>query len=217
VYSIYIGVTVFSNFKLIIVFILQITIIFKFIILKTKQKNPHPNYLSISQNFKIMVKVKTGVDRKITDVPMQIMEQCETLKDLMGDTVEGETEEPILVNNHKATTLEHLIAYGMSPKTETEKMEKEWINQFLVERNLTGTQCEKLDERTDLLLLANFLNYRSLVEFATQEKANEILGKTPEEIRSIWYLKNDFTPEEEARVNAQNEWNDEDEEDVEEC
>ena len=33
-----------------------------------------------------------------------------------------------------------------------------------------------------------------------------IKGKTPEEIRTTFNIKNDFTPEEEAEVRAENQW-----------
>ena len=36
--------------------------------------------------------------------------------------------------------------------------------------------------------------------------ANMIKGKTPEEIRKTFNIRNDFTPEEEAKVRADNPW-----------
>lgn len=36
--------------------------------------------------------------------------------------------------------------------------------------------------------------------------ATMIKGKSPEEIRKLFHIKNDFTPEEEAQIRRENEW-----------
>lgn len=36
--------------------------------------------------------------------------------------------------------------------------------------------------------------------------ANMIKGKSPEEIRKLFNIKNDFTPEEEEQIKRENEW-----------
>jgi len=44
---------------------------------------------------------------------------------------------------------------------------------------------------------ANYLNINNHLDLACQAVADMITGKTPEEIRKIFNIKNDFTPEEE--------------------
>jgi S-phase kinase-associated protein 1 len=39
-----------------------------------------------------------------------------------------------------------------------------------------------------------------------QTVADIIKGKTPEEIRAYFHIKNDFTPEEEEEVRRENQW-----------
>ncbi|KAK1366517.1 hypothetical protein POM88_042080 [Heracleum sosnowskyi] len=58
----------------------------------------------------------------------------------------------------------------------------------------------------DLILAANYLNIKSLLDLTCQTVADMIKGKTPEEIRKTFNIKNDFTPEEEEQVRRENAW-----------
>lgn len=58
----------------------------------------------------------------------------------------------------------------------------------------------------DLVLASNYLNVKSMLDFTTKMTANLIKGKTPEEIRKTFNIKNDFTPEEEEEVRRENQW-----------
>ena len=58
----------------------------------------------------------------------------------------------------------------------------------------------------ELILAANYLNIQPLLDLTCKTVANMIRGKTPEEIRKTFNIKNDFTPEEEEKVRKDNEW-----------
>ncbi|KAM3279271.1 hypothetical protein ACQJBY_046535 [Aegilops geniculata] len=58
----------------------------------------------------------------------------------------------------------------------------------------------------DLILAANYLNIKGLLDLTCQTVADMIKGKTPEEIRKTFNIKNDFTPEEEAEIRRENQW-----------
>uniref|UniRef100_N1QU10 SKP1-like protein n=1 Tax=Aegilops tauschii TaxID=37682 RepID=N1QU10_AEGTA len=66
----------------------------------------------------------------------------------------------------------------------------------------------KVDQATlyDLILAANYLNIKVLLDLTCQTVADMIKGKTPEEIRKTFNIKNDFTPEEEAEIRRENQW-----------
>mmetsp|Transcript_12386 Transcript_12386/g.39248 ORF Transcript_12386/g.39248 Transcript_12386/m.39248 type:complete len:124 (+) Transcript_12386:389-760(+) len=66
----------------------------------------------------------------------------------------------------------------------------------------------KVDQGTlfELILAANYLNIKSLLDLTCKTVADMIKGKTPEEIRKTFNIKNDFSPEEEEEVRRENQW-----------
>ncbi|CAI0476318.1 unnamed protein product [Linum tenue] len=62
------------------------------------------------------------------------------------------------------------------------------------------------DTLYDLLLAANYLNVKDLLDLICQTVADLIKGKTPEEIRKYFNIKNDFTKEEEEVIRRENQW-----------
>ncbi|GKE15216.1 SKP1-like protein 1A, partial [Tanacetum coccineum] len=57
-----------------------------------------------------------------------------------------------------------------------------------------------------LVLAADYLNIKSLLDLTSQTVADMIKGKTPEEIRKTFNIKNDFTLEEEEEVRRESAW-----------
>lgn len=66
----------------------------------------------------------------------------------------------------------------------------------------------KVDQGTlfELILAANYLNIKPLLDLTCQTVANMIKGKSPQEIRDAFNIKNDFTKEEEEEVRRENQW-----------
>ena len=50
----------------------------------------------------------------------------------------------------------------------------------------------------DIIMAANYLDIKSLLDLSCAKIATMIRGKTPDEIRKTFNIVNDFTPEEEA-------------------
>ncbi|AAF79899.1 putative S-phase kinase-associated protein [Arabidopsis thaliana] len=74
---------------------------------------------------------------------------------------------------------------------------KNWDSEFV-----------KVDQPTlfDLILAANYLNIGGLLDLTCKAVADQMRGKTPEQMRAHFNIKNDYTPEEEAEVRNENKW-----------
>ncbi|TYZ62799.1 hypothetical protein PybrP1_007777 [[Pythium] brassicae (nom. inval.)] len=59
---------------------------------------------------------------------------------------------------------------------------------------------------TLLILAANYLDIKSLLDLACAKVAIMIKGKTPDEIRSTFDITAEFTPEEEQMIREENKW-----------
>ena len=57
-----------------------------------------------------------------------------------------------------------------------------------------------------LILAASYLDIGLLMDMSCKTVANMIKGKTPEEIRELFGIKNDFSPEEEEAIRRENAW-----------
>jgi len=58
----------------------------------------------------------------------------------------------------------------------------------------------------ELILAANYMDIKPLLDLTCAKVASMIKGKTPEQIRKTFNITNDFTPEEEEAVRAENKW-----------
>lgn len=114
-----------------------------------------------------------------------------TLKNLIEDTG---VDVPVPLPNVKGATLRKVI---------------EWCK--LHQENPAGEKVGFLDgmERDDLFALslaANYMDNAGLLELVCRAIANQIKGKTPEEICKHFDFPRVFTPEEEEQVRKENEW-----------
>ncbi|XP_054785418.1 SKP1-like protein 1 [Prosopis cineraria] len=74
---------------------------------------------------------------------------------------------------------------------------KQWDAEFLkVENQLLF----------DIILAANYMEIAGLLDSSCQAVADMIKGKSPEEIRRTFNIKNDFTPEEEEQNRRDCQW-----------
>uniref|UniRef100_A0A7N8XL26 S-phase kinase-associated protein 1 n=1 Tax=Mastacembelus armatus TaxID=205130 RepID=A0A7N8XL26_9TELE len=144
-------------------------------------------------------------DGEIFEVDVEIAKQSVTIKTMLEDLGmddEGD-DDPVPLPNVNAAILKKVIQWcthhkdDPPPPEDDENKEKRtddipvWDQEFL-----------KVDQGTlfELILAANYLDIKGLLDVTCKTVANMIKGKTPEEIRKTFNIKNDFTEEEEAQV-----------------
>ncbi|XP_059065400.1 SKP1-like protein 1B [Cryptomeria japonica] len=149
------------------------------------------------------VRLKSS-DDEMFEVDQAVVFESETIKNMIEDTgVESVVPLPNVSSNILAKVMEYCKYHVEAAKTSEEKSAiseedvKKWDQEFV-----------KVDQATlfDLILAANYLNINNLLHFTCQTVADMIEGKSPEEIRKTFNIKNDFTPEEEAEVRRENQW-----------
>uniref|UniRef100_A0A915BXC3 Skp1-related protein n=2 Tax=Parascaris univalens TaxID=6257 RepID=A0A915BXC3_PARUN len=145
-----------------------------------------------------VIKLSTTINTMLQDLGMDSNES--------GD---AEMNDPIPLQNVNAAILRKVIQWCQyhkddpSPPEDSDNKEKRtddipsWDVEFL-----------KVDQGTlfELILAANYLDIKGLLDVTCKTVANMIKGKSPEEIRRTFNIKNDFTPEEEEQIRKENAW-----------
>ena len=132
-------------------------------------------------------------------VPRAVAAVSVTLKNMMEDC-DTATAMPLpSVRGSVLTTVLAFCAHYVAAAADdaTVAVDSDWG------RKLAGLERAEL---FDVILAANYLDVAPLLNLACHIVANMIKGKTVEEIRAIFGIDNDFTPEEEEEVRRENEW-----------
>ncbi|XP_010475885.1 PREDICTED: SKP1-like protein 18 [Camelina sativa] len=159
--------------------------------------------LTMSSN-KITLISSDGVSFEINEaVARQFLIVAHMIEDECADR-------PIPIENVTGDILDLVIEYGekhvkkgrvkLDEEEEEEAKKKldEWDKEFL--KNID------LETVFRLILAANYLNYEGLLGFASQAVADHIKDLSPEEVREIFHIENDFTKEEEEAIRKENAW-----------
>lgn len=132
-------------------------------------------------------------------------------KDTIADD-EDEDGQEVNILNVKADVLRKVIEYcehylkeemtTIEKPLKSNKMSdvvQEWYAQFV--------DAEEHEMLFELILAANYMDIKPLLELSSAAVAAMMKGKTPEEIRKVFKIQDgDFTPEEENRVREENKW-----------
>ena len=120
------------------------------------------------------------------------------------------SETTIPLPNVRGSILKKVIQYmeyhSTNPPKEIEKPLKSANMREVVsewDANFVEVDQETLFE---LILAANYMDIKPLLDLTCAKVASMIKGKTPEEIRKRFNIQNDFSPEEEEAVRAENKW-----------
>ncbi|KAL4912522.1 Skp1 family, dimerization domain-containing protein [Aspergillus aurantiobrunneus] len=153
--------------------------------------------------------VFTSSDGKNIDVARDVAERSLLIKNLLDDLGTPTTTEPIPIPNVTENVLNKVLEWCQhhrnDPPSTTDDDDsrrkttdiEEWDQKFM------QVDQEMLFE---IILAANYLDIKPLLDIGCKTVANMIKGKSPEEIRKTFNIQNDFTPEEEDQIRRENEW-----------
>ena len=114
-------------------------------------------------------------------VEYQNAKKSKTVYDLVEDSG---TEIPIPLSGVQSDVMKHIVTY------------------------LNNEKIPEVDNTMlfNIILASNYMDIPELLDEMCQRVADMIKGKTPDEIRKIFNVENDFTEEEEEKIKKQNEW-----------
>eukprot|EP00742_Colponemidia_sp_Colp-10_P000149 GILJ01000165.1.p2 GENE.GILJ01000165.1~~GILJ01000165.1.p2 ORF type:complete len:167 (+),score=30.01 GILJ01000165.1:43-543(+) len=154
----------------------------------------------------VMLKLLSA-ENDVFEVEQDVATMSQLVKNMVEDSG---TAEDIPLPNVKAQVLSKVIEYcryhKANPPAEIEKPLKSANLREVVstwDADFVEVEQELLFE---LILAANYLDIKPLLDLTCAKVASMIKGKTPEEIRRTFNIVNDFTPEEEAQVREENKW-----------
>jgi len=149
-------------------------------------------------------------DDEVIAVDRDIAERSVLIKNMLSDLGDEGITEAIPIPNVNGPVLKKVIEWcthhrsdpPASAEEDSDSRKKttdidEWDQKFM------QVDQEMLFE---IILAANYLDIKALLDVGCKTVANMIKGKSPEEIRKTFNIQNDFTPEEEDQIRRENEW-----------
>jgi S-phase kinase-associated protein 1 len=148
-----------------------------------------------------------GVDMT---VERQVASRSILIKNLLDDLPAEATNEAIPIPNVNEAVLKKVMEW-----CEHHKNDPVSTSDDDSDSRKKSTDIEEWDQKYmqvdqemlfEIILAANYLDIKALLDVGCKTVANMIKGKSPEEIRKTFNIQNDFTPEEEDQIRRENEW-----------
>ncbi|CAL5210884.1 unnamed protein product [Lathyrus oleraceus] len=156
---------------------------------------------SASAKKKINLKSSDG---EIFEIDQEVALESQTIRHMIEDDCADDTGIPLpnVTSRVLAKVIEYCKKHVEAAANSDERRRDEndikiWDADFV-----------KVDQDTlfDLILAANYLDIKGLLDLTCKTVASMMEGKTMEEIRKTFNIKNDYTPEEEEEVRRENLW-----------
>ncbi|KAF9432841.1 E3 ubiquitin ligase complex SCF subunit scon-3 [Entomortierella beljakovae] len=152
--------------------------------------------------------ILTSLDNETFTVDKEVADRSILIKNMIEDV--GETDAPIPLPNVSSPVLKKVIEYCEHHRNDPVQVQDEnddprKRSNDIEEWDMKFMQVDQ-EMLFEIILAANYLDIKPLLDVGCKTVANMIKGKTPEEIRKLFNIVNDFTPEEEAQIRKENEW-----------
>lgn len=125
-----------------------------------------------------------------------------------NDGDEDDNEIIMPVPNVRSSVLQKIIEWAEHHKDTNFPDEDDDDSRKSAPVDMWDREFLKVDQEMlyEIILAANYLNIKPLLDAGCKIVAEMIRGRSPEEIRRTFNIVNDFTPEEEAAIRRENEW-----------
>lgn len=140
-----------------------------------------------------------------------ISKKVALMSELVKTMAEGDKEESeIPLPNVKAPVLKKVTQYmkyhhDNPPKEIDKPLKSASMNEVVSQWDADFVEVDQ-ELLFELILAANYMDIKPLLDLTCAKVASLIKGKTPEQIRKTFNIQNDFTPEEEEAVRQENKW-----------
>ncbi|KAI9004625.1 hypothetical protein HDU85_000972 [Gaertneriomyces sp. JEL0708] len=155
-----------------------------------------------------MVKLLSS-DNQEFSISKEIACQSILIKNMLEDLSENESDDnPIPLPNVSGPILQKVIEFATYHKDDPPHLEDDLKPKSSEDIEEWDRDYMNVDQGTlfEIILAANYLDMKALLDLGCKTVANMIKGKTVEEIRRTFNIVNDFTPEEEEQIRKENEW-----------
>ncbi|GME83592.1 unnamed protein product [Ambrosiozyma monospora] len=158
------------------------------------------------------------VERKVAEKSILIKNMLKNLLPAEGEEDDDDDEDPdsdadepieVPTQNVRSAVMKNILEWCehykeiQFPDDEQDDESKKSAPIDPWDKNFLNVDQEMLYE---IILAANYLNIKPLLNASCKVVAEMIRSKSPEEIRKTFNIVNDFTPEEEAAIKRENEW-----------
>jgi S-phase kinase-associated protein 1 len=166
---------------------------------------------SIAPSGRLQVITLEASDNSIHKHPEDVVSLCGLIRDVLVDLPEESRNSPIPVMCVTGPVLIKVMewchyhkddpicekAEHKKPKAKDSTDIGQWDQNFM---------RVDWDMMFDIIMAANYLDIKPLLDIGCKTVANIFKEKSPEEIRRLCHIENDFTKEEEEQIQKENQW-----------
>lgn len=141
------------------------------------------------------------------EVKVELLQESSNLKNMVADIGNSDSDHPIPLSNisHETLTkvieyLEHIVDH-QDEKVDKSTLRDKDLNAW--EKKFCSIEIPKMYQ---LILAANYLDIKHLLDIGCKHLADEMFGLSPEEIREKFGIENDWSNEELAQAKLDNAW-----------
>ncbi|KAG6970623.1 hypothetical protein JG688_00004780 [Phytophthora aleatoria] len=158
------------------------------------------------------MKVKlVSMDGEAFEVEAKVAVMSQLVQTLVADEQEGDEVQEIPLPNVKAHVLAKVVEFCQhhkdSPMAEIQKpLKSNVLSESVDQWDAKFVDVADQELLFELILAANYMDIKSLLDLSCAKVACMIKGKTPEEIRATFGITEEFTEEEQQRILEENKW-----------